>query len=79
MFFLFCNKGSKYVGDWWLAYWISEERAHDLSTVYYQYRQLQLVTYSNTTHHKLKYYLTVYGTIAASNSVCDYSVFNYLR
>ena len=71
-FNLFLFPGSKYFGDWWLAFWISQEKQNDPTTVYNLYQDFAKKKSSNT-HHEIKYYLTIYGVIAASNSVSIHS------
>ncbi|XP_066936141.1 ATP-binding cassette sub-family C member 10-like isoform X2 [Clytia hemisphaerica] len=61
---------SRYLADWWLAFWISEEKQYDETTVYSLYRTEY--TFGNSSkphHHDVKYYLSVYATIAGTNSV----------
>lgn len=67
MGFLVFFSGSKYVGDWWLAYWISNTQAKDDTKVYSLYRLLD--SSFGSVSSEVRYYLTVYGIIAASNSV----------
>ncbi|XP_071834475.1 ATP-binding cassette sub-family C member 10-like isoform X2 [Apostichopus japonicus] len=71
---LFLMQASRNISDWWLSYWVV--KAHDSNSItYYIHEQLDGITPTSSGNHTqpsskdLKFYLGVYGGIAAANSV----------
>ena len=50
------------MSDWWLAYWISEEKQHSM--------QNKTISSNGTSlDADTKFYITVYGALAGANTV----------
>ena len=57
-------QGSRNISDWWLAYWISQEKQKNHAT-----SNATLASSHVNFDDDLKFYLTVYGSIAGANTV----------
>uniref|UniRef100_A0AAR2IU62 ATP-binding cassette, sub-family C (CFTR/MRP), member 10 n=1 Tax=Pygocentrus nattereri TaxID=42514 RepID=A0AAR2IU62_PYGNA len=77
---LFLMQGSKNVSDWWLSYWISNLKANGSELVsltagslsstvlLFSERPIHSSPFGNMSS-ELKFYMTVYGSLAAANTV----------
>uniref|UniRef100_A0AAR2M1E5 ATP-binding cassette, sub-family C (CFTR/MRP), member 10 n=1 Tax=Pygocentrus nattereri TaxID=42514 RepID=A0AAR2M1E5_PYGNA len=72
---LFLMQGSKNVSDWWLSYWISNLKANGSELVSLTAGSLSstVLLFSESPFgnmsSELKFYMTVYGSLAAANTV----------
>uniref|UniRef100_A0A8C2DUQ3 ATP-binding cassette sub-family C member 10 n=1 Tax=Cyprinus carpio TaxID=7962 RepID=A0A8C2DUQ3_CYPCA len=71
---LFLMQASKNVSDWWLSHWISHMKDNMTQLVSLPKYKTNVYTYifsitSGNMSSELKFYMTVYGSLAAANTV----------